>query len=121
VSFVVIRDNDGGDCARLKVALQQLCDEGGRDDTVVRIACQEMEAWYLGEPSALAGAFDAPELRDLGRRAKYRDPDAVARPSTVLERLIPEFQKVSGARRMAEHFEPNRQYIVQFSLADGQR
>lgn len=103
VRFAVIRDNDGGDCVQLKAALRRLCDESGRADTVVRIACQEMEAWYLGEPSALAGAFDAPKLRDLGRRDKYRDPDAVARPSAVLERLIPKFQKVSGARRMADY------------------
>lgn len=103
VRFAVIHDNDGGDCIQLKTALTQLCNEGRRDDTLVRIACQEMEAWYLGDPLAMATAFNMPALRNLGRRAKFRDPDLVVRPATEIERLIPEFQKVSGARRMAEH------------------
>ena len=107
VRFAVIRDNDGGDCVQLKATLRQLCDEGGRDDTVVRIACQEMEAWYLGEPPALAAAFSMPALQNLGRRARFRDPDSVLQPSAQVERLIPEFQKVSGARRMAEQLSRN--------------
>ncbi len=107
VRFAVIRDNDGGDCVQLKAALRQLCDEGGRGDTVVRIACQEMEAWYLGEAPALAAAFSMPALQNLGRRARFRDPDSVLQPSAQVERLIPEFQKVSGARRMAEQLSRN--------------
>lgn len=57
VRFVIVRDNDGGDCCALKSSLSALCADAGRDDALVRIACQELEAWYLGEPSALAQAF----------------------------------------------------------------
>jgi len=39
--------------------------------------------------------------RRFGAEARYRDPDTVVRPSAVIEQLVPEFQKVSGARRMA--------------------
>ena len=105
VRFAVVRDNDGKDCRALKEALRQLCRAGGRDDTLIRIACQELEAWYLGEPDALADAFGDEALR---RRARYRDPDAVLRPSNVVEQLAPEFQKVSGARRMAQHLSRER-------------
>lgn len=101
VRFVVLRDNDGGDCLKLKDWLVTLCRNGGREDTLVRIACQELEAWYFGEPAALAGAFGIERLRDIGAKARYRDPDAVIRPSAEIESLVPEFQKVSGARRMA--------------------
>lgn len=101
VNFVVLRDNDGGDCHVLKGRLAELCQEGHRPDSLVRIACQELEAWYLGEPTALAEAFGDDGLRTIGDRARYRDPDAVQRPSDDLEGLVPEFQKVSGARRMA--------------------
>lgn len=103
VRFVVVRDNDGGDCHALKTRLVELCEQGRRSDTLVRIACQELEAWYLGEPEALAEAFRDPSLADIGRAARFRDPDAVVQPSTALEQLVPEFQKVSGARRMAPH------------------
>ncbi len=55
--FIVIRDNDGGDCKALKASLVQMCQNAGRSDTLVRIVCQELEAWYFGEPAAMAAAF----------------------------------------------------------------
>ena len=120
VSFAVIRDNDGGDCEQLKAKLKQLCNQSGRGDTLVRIACQELEAWYLGEPAALADAFDKPALQNLGRQAKFREPDALRRPAAEIERLIPEFQKVSAARRMARHLSRERNRSSSFrALMEG--
>jgi hypothetical protein len=103
VRFVVMRDNDGGDCIRLKTGLAALCGDGGRADALVRIACQELEAWYLGEPDALAEAYGNEGLRGIGSKARFRDPDTVQQPSDALEELVPEFQKVSGARLMSRH------------------
>lgn len=57
VRFAIVRDNDGGDCRRLKDRLRRLAREGQRKDTLVRIACQELEAWYFGSPDALAIAY----------------------------------------------------------------
>ena len=65
VRFGVVRDNDGGDCRARKKALRGLCEAADRPDTLVRLACQELEAWYLGEPEALAEAFGRHALRDL--------------------------------------------------------
>ena len=103
VRFAVIRDNDGGNCKQLKAKLKQLCNQNGRGDTLIRIACQELEAWYLGEPAALANAFDEPALQNLGRQARFREPDALRRPAAEIERLIHEFKKRSAARDMARH------------------
>lgn len=103
VRFVVVRDNDNGDCVRTKERLVALCREAGRDDVLVRIACQELEAWYLGDPDALARAFGDERLRDLSNRERFRNPDAVVGPAQALAELAPGFQKVSGARVMAEH------------------
>ncbi|VEN74879.1 conserved hypothetical protein [Candidatus Desulfarcum epimagneticum] len=105
--FVIVRDNDGGDCRALKERLSRLCADSGRPDARVRIACQELEAWYLGESSALAKAFDNPGLSGIEKKARYRDPDAIHTPSRELAKLIPEFQKVSGARRLARHLTRN--------------
>ncbi len=101
VRFIVLRDNDGGDCVALKRKLLDLCPESRRPQTLVRIACQELEAWYLGDVGALADAFEDEDLRRLDAKARWRDPDAVVQPARALEELIPAFQKVSGARRMA--------------------
>lgn len=101
VRFVVLRDNDNGDCVERKRRLLKLCEDAGRPDTVVRIVCQELEAWYLAEPDALADAFEDEKLRGIGRQARFRDPDTVVRPSDALKKLIPGFGKVSGAQTMA--------------------
>ena len=102
VRFVVVRDQDGEDCRRVKARLVQLCRRSGRRDALVRVVCRELEAWYFGEPEALARAFPQREsaLRELGRR-RFRNPDTIVRPSDAIASLIPEFQKRSGARRMA--------------------
>lgn len=107
VRFVILRDNDGADCHDLKKRLLALCDEAGRPDSLVRIVCQELEAWYFGESSALADAFAKAKINGIEKQARYRDPDAILKPSRELPNLIPEFQKVSGARRMAQALNRN--------------
>jgi hypothetical protein len=101
--FVIVYDNDGGNCIELKQRLTALCSDSGRPDTLVRIACQELEAWYFGDPEALALSFDRKQLRTIGNRSCYRDPDSIRYPSKELSKLIPEFQKISGARKMSYH------------------
>ena len=113
VRFAVVRDNNGGDCRALKRSLGELCREGRRD-VLIRIVCQELEAWYLGEPDALAAAFDNEALRNIGRQRRFRDPDAVRYPAGALRRLVPKFQKVSGARRMAQHLTHERNRSTSF-------
>ena len=110
--FVVVRDNDNSDCLELKERLRQLCQRGRREDTLIRIVCQELEAWYLGEPNAMANAFGDENLRRIGRQAPYRNPDTRLKPSQDVERLVPGFQKTDGARRMAQHLtrEGNRSH-----------
>lgn len=100
VDFVVVRDNDGADCQKLKEHLLDLCRQGGRTDALVRIACQELEAWFLGVPEALAQAYGKPVLSSLGRKAKYRKPDHLGNPSREIAQLVPEFQKIDCSRRM---------------------
>jgi len=106
--FVIVRDNDGADCTRLKDTLVGLVPEERREQTLVRIPCQELEAWYFGDPDALALAFSDPDLRTLGTRARFRDPDRVSEPSSALAELAPAFQTVSGARAMGRLLDPSR-------------
>ena len=102
VRFCVIRDNDGADCQAVKKHLVSLCHDGGRQNVLVRVACQELEAWYFGAPDALAAVFGRKDLRRVAVRARFRDPDAIIQPAKALSELVPEFQKVSGARRMSQ-------------------
>jgi hypothetical protein len=119
VAFVVVRDKDQGDCKAVKKKLCELCREGGRPDTLVRIPCHELEAWYLGDPEALAKAYQTPRLlKMLEKEKRFADGDAVPKPSVELETLVPEFQKISGARRMAEVLsDQNRSHSFQVFIA----
>ncbi len=106
--FLVMRDNDSGDCMARKVRLAKIAaDAGKKDETVVRIVCQELEAWFLGDPKALEAAG---YLKKGSRPALLkRDPDSVAKPSKELERLVRKksrnlsYQKKSGATKIAKY------------------
>jgi hypothetical protein len=121
--FVIVRDNDNGDCVHLKKRLRRLCSQGGHPDSLIRIPCQELEAWYLGELEALATAYQHPKLARLASKAKYQNPDALPKPSAEIEKLIPEFQKQAAARRMGALLsgEHNRSRSFQVFLAGVQR
>ncbi len=103
VRFVVMRDNDNGDCKQLKARLMEMCAENQRADTLVRIVCQELEAWYLGDLAAVANAYNKPSLALQQNTRKFRDPDKLTRPSEHIQRLVPEFEKFAGARNIAPY------------------
>lgn len=107
VRFVVVRDNDGADCRLVKERLVAVCRSAGRDDVLVRVICQELEAWYLGDLQALATAFNDDTLPALANKERFRAPDTVVSPSRALQEEVPAFQKVSGARLMGQHMTLN--------------
>ena len=113
--FVIVRDNDGGDCHALKQKLSALCNDAG-PNAIVRIVCQELEAWYLGEPEAMALAFGRAHLGEIRNKPRYRDPDAIQQPSREITKLVPEFQKISGARRMASYLSRNGNHSRSFQV-----
>lgn len=103
VRFVIVRDQDGADCIRLKERLYRLCVESGRPDTLVRIVCNELESWFLGDLAAVADAFNMPALIRLQNKAKYRNPDNLTNAAQELKKIVPGYQKLRGARLIAEH------------------
>ncbi len=106
--FIVVRDQDSADCRVVKDRLVDIACEAGRPDTVVRIACRELEAWILGDLQAVAEAFGAPAIASRSNEAKFRDPDALGNPVEELKRLVPSYQKRSGARSVGRLLDPER-------------
>ena len=47
--FIVLRDQDSADCKKLKSDLAAIC-KHARKKAVIRIACHELEAFYLADP-----------------------------------------------------------------------
>jgi hypothetical protein len=107
-TFIVVRDQDSADCYTLKRDLLRLCHDAGRPDAIVRIACHELESFFLGDWEAVAQAFGKPALQGHQRKAKYRDPDRIGDPFTELARALPGYQKREGARRIAPCLHPQR-------------
>jgi hypothetical protein len=93
-----MRDQDAGNCVEIKRNLVQRSVEAGKPETLVRIACHELETFYLGDLSAVARSIGPAKLVALQRNAKFRDPDHLANPAEELKKIAPSYQKVSGSR-----------------------
>lgn len=106
--FLVLRDQDSGDCKVVKAGLAARCVEAGRPDAVVRVACRELESFFVGDWHAVANAFGKPALTRLARKARYRDPDGLGSPSQELVKHLSGYQKRDGARRIAPLVDPAR-------------
>lgn len=100
--FVIVRDNDNINCVDLKRRYLKICHAAGRPETLVRLVCQELESWYIGDLCAMAEAFADPKLDTPALRKRFVNPDDWEKPSTEVKRMIPGFQKISGARAMSE-------------------
>ena len=100
--FVVMRDQDSADCRLVKDHLVQKCISAGRRDVLVRIACHELESFYLGDLAAVEQAYSL--HLSSQRSKKYRTPDVLANAADELRKITKsEYQKIDGARRIAEH------------------
>lgn len=121
--FVIVRDNDNANCIHMKARLVALCVDAGRPETLVRLVCQELESWYLGDLAALAAAFEPHKADTPSHRKRFVDPDGWQKPSVEIKRLIPPFQKISGARAMAPHLRVvgNRSRSLQVFVAGVRR
>ena len=129
--IVVMIDEDRADCTRLKAKLEQAATSaglitkslanGGPFTVLNRIVIEELEAWYFGDPEALATAYPGVPSR-LGSQAKFRNPDAVAGGTwEALERILQRaghhkggLSKIELARTMASHMVPSRNSSISF-------
>lgn len=105
--FIIMRDQDSSDCTKIKQNLQRKCLEANKPNAVIRIACKELESWYLADLMAVSRAYDTPNLANHQDKEKYRNPDILNGPSLELKRLIPEYQKIDGSRRIAQYLDIN--------------
>ena len=99
----------------LKARLNAICEECSRK-ALIRLACQELEAWYLGDFDALAEAFEDDKLRNQRDKRKYRNPDLLGSPSKELKNLVLSFQKISGARKMGQAISPSNNTSRSFQV-----
>lgn len=101
--FIILRDQDSGDCQVIKTNLQQKCETANKCQSIVRIACRELESWYLADLAAVEKAYNKNNISSLQNKNKFRNPDHLENPSKELKSLVPEYQKINGSRIIAPY------------------
>ena len=118
--FLVMRDQDSGNCKTIKKRLMKMVQETGKADRVlIRIACRELESFYLGDLAAVEAGLEIKGLKKLQKKEKFRDPDHLENPSNILNSLTAGYyQKVSGSEAIAPFMdlEPEINRSVSFQV-----
>lgn len=115
--FIVLRDQDSApDCVALKARLAERCQQAGQAaKTLVRIACKELETFYLADLSAVGEGLAIKKLAGQQGSAKFRNPDLLGNPSKELEALTGgKYQKVSGSRIIGKFLDPSNERSPSF-------
>jgi hypothetical protein len=102
VQFVIVHDQDSAVCTDLKEEIFKLVCDARRPDTLIRIACTELESWFLGDFDAIEKGFNI-NLSTKRNRALFRNPDSIANVKQELRKLIPTYQQISGSRTIAQY------------------
>jgi hypothetical protein len=122
--IVVLVDEDRQDCLRLKQQLEEMSKRAGfatktkpRADSsfrvINRIAIEELEAWFFGDPGAILTAYPGVRLGFFAGR-RFRDPDAIrGGTAEALEQVLQRsgyysggMSKIQVARDVARHMTP---------------
>lgn len=115
--FIILRDKDAADCRVLKARLLKLAEASGKQGVLVRIACHELESWYLADLAAVGKGLGLPQkIAALQDTKRYMTPDQIVNPSRELEKIVPSYQKVSGSRMIGPHLDPNNSRSTSFSV-----
>jgi hypothetical protein len=108
IRFVILRDNDNGDCRALKARLLQKNTCRPAEEVLVRIVCQELESWFLGDIPAILSAYPRCGLNAGSMPTKFRDPDTLGNASEELAKLTKTKAKCTRAQAIAPAMNPQQ-------------
>lgn len=101
--FVILRDNDGGDCRAHKARLLALASVKPAGDVLVRIVCQELESWFLGDLDAVVAAYPEAGRALKATHRKYPAPDGMTNAADEIRQLTGQLGKVGRAQAISPH------------------
>jgi hypothetical protein len=128
--IIILVDRDNEDCVNLKARLDQyavnaglICKsnpENSHFQILNRIAVEEIESWFFGDPDAVRQAY--PRLPRFENKAQYRNPDNISNTWETLEKLLQQkgyfrtgLRKGEAAHEISLRMQPlnNRSYSFQ--------
>ena len=99
-----MRDQDSGDCIEIKKRLLTIVKKTRKSSqTLIRIACHELETFYLGDLEAIEKGLEINiKAQNTQKKKKYRNPDNIMNPSHGLINLTrKKYYKIKGSRNIA--------------------
>ncbi len=131
---VVVVDRDDDDCVEMKARIEAMARHAGLPtrssakrgapwSLVVRLAIEELEAWYFGDWKAVRAAY--PRVSPaVPEKDGFRDPDAVQGGTwEAFERVLQSagyfsggLRKVEAAIEVSEHMVPSRNRSRSFQI-----
>jgi len=131
--IIVLVDRDSQDCHELKEHLENCAkaaglvtktqSAGGTFTVMNRIAIEEIESWYFGDPDAVRAAY--PKIStNFHKKAKFRYPDQIGGGTwEALEKLLKSkgyyrhgLRKTELARDISKHMEPLKNRSKSFQI-----
>ena len=102
--FIVLRDQDSSDCLQIKQELGGICTRAGRPDALVRIACHEIESFYLGDLFAVEQGLALQGIAAKQESRKFRAPDRLNNAAQELFLVTGKrYSKIAGSRDIGPH------------------
>ena len=101
--FIVLQDQDREDCRVAKKRLLLECANARKQTaSVVRIACRELENWYLGDLVAVGTVYGV-NLENHHKKALFHDIDKLFGSHELKKITRQQYAKIDGSRRIARH------------------
>lgn len=103
--FLVLRDQDSGDCRQIKSQILAECAKSHKkaNEYLVRIACHELESFYLGDLSAVRSAGYRLILSKKFKSG-YSNPDSKTNAADELSKITNgAYEKIQGSFLIAPY------------------
>jgi hypothetical protein len=109
VKLLIIHDQDANDCRRLKEELVSICSSLPKGDFLIRIACKELENWYLGDLESIEKIYPESRAGQFMNKSKFRVPDNL-NGAQEMSYLTRKFSKSHASRELGKiiNLENNR-------------
>jgi hypothetical protein len=106
--ILIARDQDSGDCKRVKQRIKSIIQGKSSAPTLIRIVCRELEAWYLGDLNAVSQAYPRVKPQHYLNKADFRNVDLIQNADELLLSIIPEYNNINTLPKLevAENVSP---------------
>lgn len=132
MKIVVLLDRDNQDCHQLKSHLTGIAEKAGlltktsapdTFDIMIRLAIEELEAWFFGDFEAMLTAYPRID-QNFHKKAKFRNPDKITGGTwEALEALLKAagyykngYRKIEASDTISKYMEPLKNRSKSFQV-----